>query len=106
MMNGKSNRILYFMCVMLGIIYTGSYFMPAHYGIKCAPGHAPLGSLVLLGFYVVWTIFVVTVIRNDPLIKESFTNGCATHGKLRHTVQDLMLKSYKGRYDYHKMLLA
>lgn len=71
MMSNRQNGFLYFMIFILGAVYFASYFMPEHYGIKCTPDHAPLGSIVLLFFYMTWTVFVTHVIRNDPLIKEA-----------------------------------
>ena len=62
--------------------------MPSHYGIKCSKDHAPMGSIVLLFFYMFWTVFVTNIIRNDPLIKESIkdknTGRRASIGDLRH----------------------
>lgn len=65
--------------------------MPAHYGIKCTKGHAPLGSIVLLMFYVVWTVFVTYIIRNDPLIQESLRRKSSNVGK---EVKDLLISTY------------
>ena len=92
------------MIFTLGAIYGVSYYVPEHYGIKCTKEHAPLGSIILLFFYIIWTVFVTHVIRNDPLIIEN--NKSKSWSSAMGTTKELMLKSYKGRYDYHKMLLA
>ena len=104
MMNNHNTIFLYFMMFFLGAFYFVSYFMPEHYGMKCTPDHGPLGSYVLLFFYMIWTVFVTYVIRNDPLIVEH--NRSKTWSASMENTKELMLKTYKGKYDYHKMLLA
>ena len=114
MMSNGQNTILYVLCFLLGLIYGVSYVMPLHYGIRCTPDHAPLGSGVLLFFYMFWTFFVTYIIRNDPLLIESLKeketeNGrrtSITSSKGMQMTKDLLLKTYKGRFNYKKMLLA
>jgi hypothetical protein len=115
MMSNSQNTILYGLCLLLGIIYSVSYIMPQHYGIRCTEGHAPLGSGVLLFFYMFWTFFVTYIIRNDPLLIESLKetefetrerSDSGGRSKRYRVTKDLLLSSYKGKFNYKKMLLA
>jgi hypothetical protein len=69
MMSSKKSRFVDFMMIMLAAIYIGSYFLPGHWGVKCSPDAPPLGTLTLCLFYIVWTFYTVSNIRNDPILK-------------------------------------
>jgi hypothetical protein len=90
------------MIAVLVIIYTVSYWLPEHYGVKCTPTNSPLGSVLLCVFYIIWTIFTVYHIKNDPLLKIKETSTKS----LFRTASDLCLKEYEGEYDHHGMILA
>ena len=69
MMSSKSSRFVDFMIFCLIVIYIGSYFMPKHYGVRCDGDSPPLGTMVLVTFYIVWTFFTCKMIRDDPTLK-------------------------------------
>ena len=68
MMDSKNGWFVNFIIFMVIAIYISSYFLPEHYGVKCTEHSAPLASLALCVIYIMWTIFTVKVIRNDPLL--------------------------------------
>lgn len=68
MMDSKSSKFIDFMVFMMFVLYTGSYFMPDHYGVKCTKDCAPLGPLIFCIYYMIWTCFTVRVIKNDPTL--------------------------------------
>jgi len=43
--------------------------MPKHYGVRCDGDSPPLGTMVLVTFYIVWTFFTCKMIRDDPTLK-------------------------------------
>ena len=95
---------LHVMIGLLSLIYVTSYFLPSHWGVKCSETSAPLGFVLLAMFYVVWTIFVVKVITNDPML--------ALHEETWRTMavktKDLLFKNVadEAEYDHAKMVLA
>ena len=94
----------YVMIALLSFIYVVSFFLPSHWGVMCSRKSAPLGFILLGMFYFVWTIFVVKVISNDPML--------ALHEETSKTMavktKNLLLKDVTGEaeYDSAKMVLA
>ena len=89
---------------ILSTIYLVSYFLPSHWGVKCSDTSAPLGSLLLGIFYCVWTVFVVHVIKKDPMLaleKETLKT-------MALKTKDLLIKDLTGKieYDHGRMILA
>jgi len=69
MMDTKSGWFVNLMIVFIIAVYVSSFFLPDHYGVKCTKHSSPLAALILCVFYIIWTIFTVYTISNDPLLK-------------------------------------
>lgn len=102
MMDTKSGWFVNFMIFFLIVYYIASYFLPEHYGVKCTERSSPLGSLVLVVFYIIWTCFTVRSIKKDPLLNVKDHS----YGDLWETTKRLCFKEYEGEYDHQNMILA
>ena len=102
MMHTHSSKFVDFMIFMLIVLYTGSYFMPDHYGVKCTKDAAPLGPLVFCIYYMFWTFFTIKVISNDPLIDIHHE----TKASFWATVKQLSFKEFEGEFNHTTMVLA
>jgi hypothetical protein len=101
-MKTKSSRFVDFMVFLLLVLYVVSYFLPSHYGVKCSVDLPPLGSTVLVTFYIVWTFFTVGTIKNDPSLKVKES----TWKELWETTKRLSFHEYEGEYDHDTMCTA
>ena len=102
MMKTQSSKFVDFMVFVLLVIYVASYFLPSHYGVKCSQDYPPLGSTILVTFYIVWTFFTVGTIKNDPLLKVKEQ----TWKDLWETTKRLSLKEYEGPFDHEEICIA
>jgi len=86
----------------LVVIYVGSYFLPSHWGVRCSGQAPPLGAVVLGVFYMIWTFYTVSVIRNDPLLKIKDSSW----RELVIMAKNLSLKEFEGEFNHQGMVLA
>lgn len=102
MMSSKPDRFVDFMMFTLVVIYVGSYFLPSHWGVRCSGQAPPLGAVVLGVFYMIWTFYTVSVIRNDPLLKIKDSSW----RELVIMAKNLSLKEFEGEFNHQGMVLA
>lgn len=102
MMSSKSSRCVDFMMFALVVIYVGSYFLPSHWGVRCSADAPPLGYVALGLFYVAWTFYTVTIIKNDPLLKLKEQSW----KELIAMAKQLSLKEFEGEFSHQGMVLA
>ena len=102
MMSTGSSKFVDGMMFTLVFIYLGSYFMPSHWGARCSGEAPPLGSVVLVLFYIVWTFYSVSTIKNDPMLNLKDTPW----KDLLKITKNLSLKEYEGEFNHDEMILA
>ena len=102
MMSSRSTKFVDFMVFLLVVIFTGSYFMPDHFGAKCSQDAPPMGPLYLTIFYILWTCYTIRTIKNDPLI--DIENQ--TRASMWATFKQLCLHEFEGDFNLNDMLRA